>query len=155
MTMEGQRDNRTTGNPLLLNIFVFDGNEPLTFLCNTSDTTLADSLSSQIVRKGKGRERKDDTNLVFDTTSLHLVGNYLGAVLLGLGLVNELHQDTFVLVDITLGLLVEGVITRCGGEIPRNLGRTVLTGVCQFYRHLCTSLAVFGVPSAFSSTGPW
>ena len=133
---------------------MFDGNEPLAFLCNTSGATLAGSLSSK-VRKVRGREGKDDTNFVFDTTSLHLVGNYLGAVLLGLGLVNELHQDTFVLVNIALGLLVERMITRCGGEIPKNLGRTVLTGVCQSYRHLCTSSAVFGVPSAFSSTGPW
>ena len=95
---------------------MFDGNEPLTFLCNTGGTTLADSLSRKVFRRGKGREGKDDTNLVFGTTSLHLVGNYLGAGLLGLGLVNELHQHTFVLVDVTLGLLVERVITGYGRE---------------------------------------
>ena len=36
---------------------------------------------------------------------LHLVGEDLGAGLLGLGLVDVLHQDTLVLEDVTLGLL--------------------------------------------------
>ncbi|QRW23927.1 hypothetical protein RhiXN_10251 [Rhizoctonia solani] len=36
---------------------------------------------------------------------LHLVGEDLGAGLLGLGLVDKLHQDTLVLEDVTLGLL--------------------------------------------------
>ncbi len=40
--------------------------------------------------------------LVLDTTSLHLVGQNLGASLLRLRLVNVLHQDTLVLEHITL-----------------------------------------------------
>ena len=48
--------------------------------------------------------------LVLDTAGLHLVGEDLGAGLLGLGLVDVLHQDTLVLEDVTLGLLVELVV---------------------------------------------
>ena len=50
------------------------------------------------------------TDLVLDTTSLHLVGEDLGTGLLGLGLVDVLHEDTLVLEDVTLRLLVEGVV---------------------------------------------
>jgi len=39
-----------------------------------------------------------------------LVGENLGAALLGLGLVDVLHQHALVLEDVTLRLLVEGVI---------------------------------------------
>ena len=47
------------------------------------------------------------TNLVLDTASLHLVREDLGAGLLGLSLVDVLHEDTLVLEDVTLRLLVE------------------------------------------------
>ena len=50
------------------------------------------------------------TYLVLDTASLHLVSEDLGTGLLGLGLVDVLHEDTLVLEDITLGLLVERVV---------------------------------------------
>lgn len=60
--------------------------------------------------------------LVAQTAGLHLVGNVLGAGLLGLGLVNELHEDALVLEDVTLGLHVELVV-----EVLVNLaGLTVL-----------------------------
>jgi hypothetical protein len=51
------------------------------------------------------------TNLVLDTTSLHLVGEHLGTSLLGLRFVDVLHQDTLVLEHVTLGFLVKGVVT--------------------------------------------
>ena len=51
------------------------------------------------------------TNLVLDTASLHLVREDLGAGLLGLSLVDVLHEDTLVLEDVTLRLLVERVVT--------------------------------------------
>lgn len=48
--------------------------------------------------------------LVLDATSLHLLLEVLGAQLLGLGLVDVLHEDTLVLESVTLGLEVEGVV---------------------------------------------
>jgi hypothetical protein len=42
------------------------------------------------------------TNLVLGATSLHLVAEDLGAVLLCLGLVDVFHENTLVLEDITL-----------------------------------------------------
>jgi hypothetical protein len=48
--------------------------------------------------------------LVLGTASLHLVREDLGTGLLRLRLVDVLHQNTLVLEDITLGLLVEGVV---------------------------------------------
>jgi len=50
------------------------------------------------------------TNLVLDTAGLHLIAEDLGARLLGLGLVDELHEDALVLEDVTLGLHVQGVV---------------------------------------------
>ena len=47
------------------------------------------------------------TYLVLDTAGLHLVREDLGAGLLGLSLVDVLHEDTLVLEDVTLRLLVE------------------------------------------------
>lgn len=55
-------------------------------------------------------DRRDDAYLVLDTASLHLVGEDLCPALLGLGLVNVLHENTLVLEDVTLGLLVERVV---------------------------------------------
>lgn len=55
-------------------------------------------------------DRRRGANLVFDTTSLHLVGEDLGTGLLSLGLVDVLHKDTLVLEDVTLRLLVEQVV---------------------------------------------
>jgi hypothetical protein len=51
------------------------------------------------------------TNLVLSTTSLHLVGENLGTVLLSLSFVNVLHEDALVLEDVTLRFLVQGVIS--------------------------------------------
>ena len=42
------------------------------------------------------------TDLVLDTASLHLVGEDFGAVLLGLGFVDVLHEYTLVLENVTL-----------------------------------------------------
>merc|ERR1719487_1479865 len=48
--------------------------------------------------------------LVADAASLGLVGEDLGAVRLGLGLVDVLHENALVLEDVTLGLHVELVV---------------------------------------------
>lgn len=48
--------------------------------------------------------------LVLDTTSLHLVGENLCAVLLGFGFVDVLHEHTLVLEYVTLRFLVKGVV---------------------------------------------
>ena len=55
-------------------------------------------------------KEKTKTHLVLDAAGLHLVGKHLGTGLLGLGLVDVLHEDTLVLEDVTLRLLVEGVV---------------------------------------------
>lgn len=52
----------------------------------------------------------NNTHPVFNTASLHLVGEDLGAALLGFGLVDVLHQDALVLEDVTLRLLVEDMV---------------------------------------------
>ena len=54
---------------------------------------------------------KISTDLVLDTAGLHLVGEDLCTGLLGLGLVNVFHEHTLVLENITLGLLVECVVS--------------------------------------------
>ncbi len=61
-------------------------------------------VRTQGMRYGK------ETYLVLDTAGLHLVGKDLGTGLLGLGLVDVLHEDTLVLEDITLGFLVKRVV---------------------------------------------
>jgi len=50
------------------------------------------------------------SHLILDAAGFHLVREDLCAGLLRLRLMNILHQYTLVLEDITLGLLVEGVI---------------------------------------------
>ncbi len=50
------------------------------------------------------------THLILDAACLHLVGEDLCAGLLCLCLMDILHQHTLVLKDVTLGLLVEGMI---------------------------------------------
>lgn len=52
------------------------------------------------------------TDLVLDAASLHLVCEDLRTGLLGLRLVNILHEDTLVLEYVSLRLLVERVVTR-------------------------------------------
>ena len=49
--------------------------------------------------------------LVLDTAGLHLVGEDLCTGLLGLGLVDVFHEHTLVLENVTLGLLVECVVS--------------------------------------------
>lgn len=80
-----------SGNLLLDGGFELDLADSRPLLGDTSSTTLPGSL-------------------VFDTTSLHLVGEDLGTGLLSLGLVDVLHKDTLVLEDVTLRLLVEQVV---------------------------------------------
>jgi len=48
--------------------------------------------------------------LVLDTAGFHLVGEDLCTRLFGFGLVDVLHEHTLVLENITLGLLVEGMV---------------------------------------------
>jgi hypothetical protein len=55
--------------------------------------------------------RDEETDLVLDATCLHLVGEDFGAGLLGLGFVDVLHEDTLVLENVALGLLVERVVS--------------------------------------------
>ena len=55
--------------------------------------------------------RKAETDLVLGAARLHLVSEDLGTSLLSLGLVDVLHEDTLVLEDVTLRLLVERVVT--------------------------------------------
>jgi len=50
------------------------------------------------------------TYFVLNTTSLHLVAENLGTVLLCLGFVNVLHENTLVFEYITLRFLVKGVV---------------------------------------------
>lgn len=57
------------------------------------------------LREGKGRERD-----ALDATCLHLVGKDLGAGLLGLGLVDVVHENSAVAEDATLALEVELVV---------------------------------------------
>ena len=59
---------------------------------------------------------RSETYLVLDTAGLHLVREDLGAGLLGLGLVDVLHENTLVLEDVTLRLLVQRVVPLGGGE---------------------------------------
>jgi len=48
--------------------------------------------------------------LVFDAAGFHLVGKDFGAALLGLGLVDVLHENTLVLENVTLRFLVKDVV---------------------------------------------
>jgi len=86
-------------------------------------------------------------SLVLDTPGLHLLGQVLGSGLLGLGLVDVLHQDSLVLEGVTLGLEVEGVIpgearrvrSACRrNRVTRRRPRP-LTCACQSFQPLCTS----------------
>ena len=54
------------------------------------------------------------TDLVLNTTSLHLVAEDLGAVLFSFGLVDVLHEDTLVFEHVTFGFLVERVVPEVG-----------------------------------------
>lgn len=56
------------------------------------------------------KEHRKVRYLVLRTTSLHLVAEHFRARLFGLGFVDVLHQHTFVFEDVTLGLLVQGVV---------------------------------------------
>jgi len=76
---------------LLLSLLMLHSHDTLSLLGNTSSTTFTGSL-------------------VLDTTSLHLVGKDLGAALLGLGLVDVLHENTLVLENITLRFLVKDMV---------------------------------------------
>ena len=69
--------------PLLLLLFVLDGND--------SSSLVGKSLLSSVSHVP-----------VSQSSSLHLVGEVLGSSLLGLGLVNVLHEDSLVLEDVTL-----------------------------------------------------
>lgn len=77
--------------PLLLLLLVLHGSD--------GSSLLVESLLSAVAHVA-----------VSQTAGLHLVGEVLGAGLLGLGLVNVLHQDSLVLEDITLRLEVQLVV---------------------------------------------
>lgn len=62
-----------------------------------------------------GKEGQETAHLVLDSPGLHLICEDLCPGLLRLGLVNVLHQNSLVLEDVTLGFLVERVISACGG----------------------------------------
>lgn len=80
-----------TGSLLLLLRLVLDGEDGSPLLGNPLGTALAHGL-------------------VAETAGLHLVGKVLGPELLGLGLVDVLHEDTLVLEHVTLRLQVELVV---------------------------------------------
>ena len=62
--------------------------------------------------KGKGgRGEGERERTVPGPPGLHLVSKSLGPELLLLGLVDELHENSLVLEDVTLGLEVERVVT--------------------------------------------
>jgi len=81
----------TEGAYLLLSCLLLHSSDTLSLLGNAGSTAFASSP-------------------VFNTASLHLVGQDLGAGLLSLGLVDVLHQHALVLEDVTLRLLVEDVV---------------------------------------------
>jgi len=60
------------------------------------------------------------TYFVLNTTSLHLVAENLGTVLLCLGFVNVLHENTLVFEYITLRFLVKGVVPVEINSVVRN-----------------------------------
>ena len=97
------------GIHLLLRCLVLHSSDTLSLLGNTGSTALASSLNNKSIRIVKQVSTRN-THPVFHTASLHLVGEDLGAALLGLGLVDVLHQDTLVLEDVTLRLLVEDMV---------------------------------------------
>lgn len=86
---------------------VLDVEDTLSLLLHTRSTTFPGSLW---VYQYICSQSHETTNLVLDATGLHLVGEDLGTVFLGLSLVNIFHEDTLVLEDITLGFLVKGVV---------------------------------------------
>lgn len=61
-----------------------------------------------LLGESKGLSLSD--GLVSGSSGLHLVSERLGSELLLLGLVDELHEDSLVLEDVTLGLEVERVV---------------------------------------------
>jgi len=63
-------------------------------------------------------ESWNHTHPVFDTASLHLVGEDLGTTLLSLGLVDVLHH-ALVLEDVTLRLLIEDMVPVNEEERPK------------------------------------
>ena len=81
----------THAKSLLLGLLVLDGDDTRALLGNTGSTPLTGSL-------------------VLDTAGLHLLSEVLGTELLGLGLVDVLHENTLVLEGVSLGLEVEGVV---------------------------------------------
>jgi len=87
-------------------------------------------------------ESRNHTHPVFDTASLHLVGEDLGTALLGLGLVDVLHQHALVLEDVTLRLLIEDMVPVNHLNSARTKGgksEFLLTNACRSFQPLCIS----------------
>jgi hypothetical protein len=70
-------------------------------------------------------------SLVLDTPGLHLLSEVLGSGLLGLGLVDVLHENSLVLEGVTLGLEVEGVVAVVG-ECERQRTHRRQTSTLEF-----------------------
>jgi hypothetical protein len=96
---------------LLLDGTLLDSDEPGSLLLHAGSATFAGRLYSEIsFVKTTKKGRKRGTYLVLDTAGLHLVGEDLGAALLGFRLVDVLHENALVLEHVTLGFLVERVV---------------------------------------------
>jgi len=110
------------------------------------------------------------SSLVLHTSSLHLFSQILLSCLFGLGLVDVVHQDSFVFEDVTLGFHVQGVV-----EMPVDLasltvlsqqptqdtltshpkdlgGHTGLSGTLSLTRASVTSLGLGGMHGTCACT---
>ena len=62
------------------------------------------------IKKILKQHSEEISNLVLDTTSFHLIAEDFGTCLLGFRFVDELHEDSLVLENVTLRFLVQGVV---------------------------------------------
>lgn len=85
----------------LLSCLLSHSNDLLTLLCHTLCTAFPGSLIIASISTNRPRPPMV-TDLVLDTTGLHLVGEHFCAVLLSFGFVDVLHKYTLVLENVTL-----------------------------------------------------
>lgn len=97
-----------TATLLLDGGIVLDSEETLSLLLHTCCAALAGGLRGKYERRKRAMWK--GTYLVLDTAGLRLVCEDLCASLLGFSFVDELHQHTLVLENVTLGLLVKDVV---------------------------------------------